>query len=239
MKYSNITTSYRKTKGAIKMAFKKLKSYDYKVYVTGPFQAGKTTLIHTLDPHAISIERDMKEEYRGEKGTTTTGFDLGRVMWVRKETSHMGLIVPKNEYLREQSEYSNWIVKEIELRGVPGQLHFKFVRDTMRKNTDGVLLIVDSSDHAMIGEACTILIESISSFGDIPIEVIANKQDRTDAAPPEDVALWLGVSESQGMSGKDRESSKDALILLLRKLEQIEFPEQKIESIGAYTEQWG
>ena len=86
------------------MLAKKLKSYDYKVYVTGPFQAGKTTLIHTLDPKAISIERDMKEEYRGEKSTTTTGFDLGRVVWVRKERSFMGLIVPKSEFTQESSE---------------------------------------------------------------------------------------------------------------------------------------
>ena len=127
------------------MATARLKPYDYKVYVTGPFQSGKTTFIHTLDPDAISIERDMKEEYRGEKGTTTTGFDLGRVVWLRREHQHDGLIAPKNEYLRERAEYQDWLTKDIELRGVPGQLHFKFVRDTMRTNTDGVVLTVDSS----------------------------------------------------------------------------------------------
>ncbi len=201
------------------MAMARLKPYDYKVYVTGPFQAGKTTLIHTLDPDAISIERDMKEEYRGEKGTTTTGFDLGRVIWVRKEAGHMGLIVPKKEYQREKAEYEGWIAKEIELRGVPGQLHFKFVRDTMRTNTDGVLVIVDSSDYAMIGEASSILAETVAAFGDVPMEVIANKQDRDDAASPEEVASWLGVPSSTGTSGKDRESSKDALVRLLVKLE--------------------
>ena len=186
--------------------------------MTGPFQAGKTTLIHTLDPDAISIERDMREEYRGEKGTTTTGFDLGRVIWVRKEAGHMGLIVPKKEYQKEKAEYEGWITKEIELRGVPGQLHFKFVRDTMRTNTDGVLMIVDSSDYAMIGEASSILAETVAAFGDVPMEVIANKQDRDDAASPEEVASWLGVSGSTGTSGKNRESSKDALVSLLKRI---------------------
>ncbi len=203
------------------MLIKKLKSYDYKVYVTGPFQAGKTTLIHSLDPKAISIERDMKEEYRGEKSTTTTGFDLGRVVWVRKESGFMGLIIPKDEYTREVSEYEGWIAKEIELRGVPGQLHFKFVRDTMRSNSDGVLMIVDSSDPGMIGDASAILAETQTAFGDIPIVSIANKQDRHDSVSPEDVANWLGVSESIGMSAQNRESSKDALILLLRRIEDI------------------
>ncbi|MFW9846473.1 MAG: ADP-ribosylation factor-like protein [Candidatus Thorarchaeota archaeon] len=202
------------------MSVRKLKSYDYKVYVTGPFQAGKTTLIHTLDPDAISIERGMKEEFHGEKSTTTTGFDLGRVIWVRKEAGHIGLIVPKKEYEHEKAEYSGWIAREIELRGVPGQLHFKFVRDTMRTNTDGVLMIVDSSDPAMIGDASAILAETIAAFGSIPLEIIANKQDRADAVPPEDVASWLGVSEATGTSAKNRESAKDALVLLLRKLDE-------------------
>ena len=203
------------------MQIKKLKTYDFKVYVTGPFQAGKTTLIHSLDPKAISIEREMKEEYRGEKSTTTTGFDLGRVVWVRKEPSHMGLIIPKYEYDLESSEYAGWISKEVELRGVPGQLHFKFVRDTMRKNTDGVLMIVDSSDPGMIGDASAILAETVASFGNIPIVTVANKQDRADASSPEDVAIWLGMADTIGMSGRERESGKTALIVLLRTLEQI------------------
>ncbi|MHA1959901.1 MAG: hypothetical protein ACW99U_06700 [Candidatus Thorarchaeota archaeon] len=200
---------------------KKLKAYDYKVYVTGPFQAGKTTLIHSLDPDAISIERDMKEEYRGEKSTTTTGFDLGRVVWVRKEASHPGLVVPKNEFEKEASEYENWITKEIELRGVPGQLHFKFVRDTMRTNTDGVLMIVDASDFGMIGDASAILAETQAAFGNMPIVTIANKQDRDDAVLPFQVASWLGVTEAFGMSGKQRESSKEALVLLLKRIETV------------------
>lgn len=196
-----------------------MKSYDYKVYVTGPFQAGKTTLIHSLDPDAISIERDMKEEYRGEKSTTTTGFDLGRVMWLRKELNHKGLAIPKKEYELEAAEYESWIVKEIELRGVPGQLHFKFVRDTMRSNSDGVLMIVDSSDSGMIGDACAILSETQIAFGSIPLVTIANKQDRDDAILPEQVASWLGVPNAIGMSGQNRESCKDALILLLKTIE--------------------
>jgi signal recognition particle receptor subunit beta len=202
------------------MSIRKLKAYDYKVYVTGPFQAGKTTLIHTLDPDTISIEREMKEAFHGEKSTTTTGFDLGRVIWVRKEVGHMGLVVPKKEYEHEASEYSGWIAREIELRGVPGQLHFRFVRDTMRMNTDGVLMIVDSSDPAMIGDASAILAETIAAFGSIPLAIIANKQDKADAVPPEDVASWLGVAEATGTSAKNRESAKDALVLLLRKLEE-------------------
>ena len=104
----------------------------------------------------------------------------------------------------------------------------------MRANSDGVLMIVDSSDHGMIGDASAILAETTAAFGDIPLEVIANKQDRDDAAPSEDVALWLGIPNAIGMSGKNRESSKDALIRLLRKLEGIDESEECAQSASAW-----
>ncbi len=203
------------------MAVHNLRSYDYKVYVTGPFQAGKTTMIHTLDPDTISVERKLRDQYRGEESTTTTGFDLGRVIWARKSAESAGLIIPKNEFLRERDEYYAWLAKEVELRGVPGQLHFKFVRDTMRINSNGVLLIVDSSDPAMIGDASAILAETLAAFGNLPMVVIANKQDLPESAYPFQVSTWLGVRETIGMSAKDKESCKDALILLLRKIEGV------------------
>jgi signal recognition particle receptor subunit beta len=219
------------------MDIQKLKSYDYKVYVTGPFQAGKTTLIHTLDPDAISIEREMRDDYRGERSSTTTGFDLGRVMWSRKKLDSMGLVIPKKEFVKESDEYDGWLTREIELRGVPGQLHFKFVRDTMRSNSDGILLIVDSSDPAMIGDACAILSESIAAFGDLPMVIVANKQDRDDCVHPLQVAAWLGVEQAVGMSARQCESCKDALILLLRMIEHrcLGEPEVEESSDGAST----
>lgn len=201
------------------MTSSKMKAYDLKVYVTGPFQAGKTTFIHTLDPETISIERDMKEEYRGEKGTTTTAFDLGHIVWVRKTVESNGLVMSKKDYEREKDEYSGWVKLEIELRGVPGQLHFKFVRDAMRRNTDGVLLIIDASDYAMLGDACAMLSEVTSSFGELPLVIVANKQDREDAASPEEVASWLGVHETFGMCGKDYMSSQKTVTCLLHMLE--------------------
>ncbi|MHA1742374.1 MAG: ADP-ribosylation factor-like protein [Candidatus Thorarchaeota archaeon] len=199
---------------------RRIRTYDYKVYITGPFQAGKTTFIHTLDESAISIEREMKREFHGEKSTTTTAFDLGRVMWVRREPHHSGLIIPKNVYHKERSEYEGWIENEIELRGVPGQLHFKTVRDAMRANTDGVLVLVDSSDPSMIGEALAMLAETKSSFDAIPIHVVANKQDRSSAASPGDVATWLGVDRATGMTAKDFASAENALTHLLLAIEQ-------------------
>jgi signal recognition particle receptor subunit beta len=207
------------------MSRTQVKAYDYKVFVTGAFQSGKTTLIHSLDPGTISIERDMKEEYRGEKATTTTGFDLGRVAWLRKELHHTGLILSLKEYQEEKSEYENWTIRIIELRGVPGQLHFRFVRDTMKSNTSGILMMVDSSDLGMIGDATAILAENEETLGGIPQIVIANKQDRTDAVLPETVASWFGIEKTFGAIGSNSDSAKDALISLLRIIEMPLFNE--------------
>lgn len=199
--------------------FKKLKSFDYKVFVAGPFQAGKTTFIHALDPHALSVERDMKELYRGEKSTTTVGFDLGRVFWVRKIKQSIGLIIPKKDFQKENKEYDGWIAKNIELRGAPGQLHFETVRETFMGGADGVLFVLDSSDPGTIGAALTILAEIQTRLKRVPIQIVANKQDLPEAVTPTEVAQWCGIEKAFSMSAKDRESCKDAVGALLLLIE--------------------
>ncbi|MCF2136716.1 MAG: hypothetical protein K9W43_05675 [Candidatus Thorarchaeota archaeon] len=193
-----------------------LKPYDYKIYVTGPFQSGKTTLVHTLDPHAISVDRPLPKPYRGEPGSTTTGFDLGRIMWIRKSEDEVGLIVPKKDYLAET--YDGFVIKEIELRGVPGPLHFKFVRDTMRSNTDVVFLVIDSSDVDQRDDAIAHFQEAHLSFRDRPIIVFANKQDRDDAKAPEEVAAWLGVDAVYGLTTRDAEKCSATIVQIFREV---------------------
>jgi len=68
------------------------KNYDYKIYVCGFFQAGKTTLVHSLDPRAMSIDKPLRQLYRGEKTSTTVGFDLGHLIWARPNENSEGVI---------------------------------------------------------------------------------------------------------------------------------------------------
>ncbi len=193
---------------------KSLIPYDLKVFVTGPFQSGKTTLVHALDPRAVSIDRPLPRPYRGESSTTTTGFDLGRVLWIRKHRDDIGVIVPVSES-DTTLETDDGLTKKVEVRGVPGMLHFKFVRDTMRSGTNVVLLVVDSSDRDNIKDALAHLDEARTSFGGVDIVVLANKQDREDAAPPEEVARWLGVDRTIGVSAKDAEQCRRLLATIL------------------------
>ncbi|MFX1474640.1 MAG: ADP-ribosylation factor-like protein [Promethearchaeota archaeon] len=192
-----------------------LRPYDYKIYVTGPFQSGKTTFIHTLDPNTVSVERPLSEPYRGEMGSTTTAFDLGRVVWAYKNPGATGLLMPAKEYQEEKDQYDGWIIHRVEVRGAPGQLHFRTIREVMMVNAHGVLMLVDASDPGKIGEACAILAETKDKLGGIPLTVLANKQDRQDAADPEAVAEWLGVEKVHGMTGKDIVSASDVMIRLL------------------------
>ncbi|NWF95932.1 MAG: hypothetical protein HXY34_07285 [Candidatus Thorarchaeota archaeon] len=53
-------------RGRVSVATHQTRTCDHKVYVTGAFHAGKTTLVHALDPDAISVERDLREECRSQ-----------------------------------------------------------------------------------------------------------------------------------------------------------------------------
>ncbi len=211
-----------------------LKPYDYKIYVTGPFQSGKTTFVHTLDPNTISVERPLSEPHRGEMGTTTTAFDLGRVVWAYKNPGDVGLLMSSKEYQEDTDQYEGWITRRIEVRGAPGQLHFRTIREVMMVNANGVLMLVDASDPGKIGEACAILAETKDKLGSIPLTVLANKQDRQDAASPDAVAEWLGVGQCYGMAGKDVVSASETMIRLL--LEVVGVKSQSGESSSTQDE---
>ena len=79
-----------------------------KIYVTGPFNAGKTTLIHRLALNATSIEHYYKD------GTSTTvGFDLGTVYW----DSELNVVLKSTP--KEPAQFER--VYKVILVGTPGQ----------------------------------------------------------------------------------------------------------------------
>lgn len=192
------------------------KAYDYKIYVCGFFQAGKTTLIHSLDPNAMSIEKELKELYHGEKSSTTVGFDLGHLVWARPKENTDGIIMNLAEFKKEKDEYQDWICKTIEIKGGPGQLHFKDMRAIVSQGSDGILFIIDSSDPGSIGNALTLITECYQLLNNnIPMVIIANKQDLEFALPPEEISNLINY-ETFGGSAKNNFGIKEALIRLLR-----------------------
>lgn len=192
------------------------KAYDYKIYVCGFFHAGKSTLIHALDSKSISIDKPLRELYEGEKATTTVGFDLGHLVWARPNQNSDGVIMSESEYIKEKEEYEGWIFKKIEIKGCPGQLHFKDVRQIVAKSSDGVLFVIDSADPNSIGNALILLAECRCFLGDnIPMIVIANKQDLDRAMPPEQISTLVNENSYPG-SARNNFGIKEAVIRLLR-----------------------
>jgi len=191
-----------------------LQNIKIKIFVTGFFNSGKTTLIHTLDNKAISVEKKLAKAYDNEKTHTTTGFDLARLVWTRPNLDFKtnGVIMNKTEYLRDKDEYSGWHTINLELKGCPGQMQFSAVRKILAKGNDGVILLIDGCDLVNIGNGLVILEETRVVLGqNIPIKIMANKSDREDFCGQEMISNMIGEPVYEG-SAKHNIGMKDAII---------------------------
>jgi len=191
-----------------------LQNNKIKIFITGFFNSGKTTLIHTLDERAISVEKKLAKAYDGEKTHTTTGFDLGRLVWTRPNLDFKtdGVIMNKTEYLRDKNEYLGWHAINLELKGCPGQMQFSAVRKILAKGNDGVILLIDGCDLVNIGNSLVILEETRAVLGqNIPIKIMANKSDREDFCGQEMISNMIGEPVYEG-SAKCNIGIKDTII---------------------------
>ncbi len=191
-----------------------MRNNKIKIFVTGFFNSGKTTLIHTLDDKAISVEKKLAQAYDNEKTHTTTGFDLARLVWTRPNLDFKtnGVIMNKTEYLRDKDEYSGWHTTNLELKGCPGQMQFSAVRKILAKGNDGVILLIDGCDLVNIGNGLVILEETRVVLGqNIPIKIMANKSDREDFCGQEMISNMIGEPVYEG-SAKHNIGMKDAII---------------------------
>lgn len=181
-----------------------------KIFITGYFNSGKSTLIQTLDESAINIEKNLSIARDSEKTSTTTGFDLGRIVWISKEKDDV--LLSEIEYKKKKDEYSEWLVKNIELKGCPGKAHFSIVREILSLGSCGVIFLIDGCDKNNIDNALTVLEETKEVLGtSIPLVIIANKADREDFIGAEKVSELIGEKAFEG-SGKTKEGIDEAII---------------------------
>ncbi len=151
-----------------------------KLVVMGPHQAGKSTLIHRLDPWAV------KMDYSKGTFSTTVGFDYGIVLWDATENriyrkSQLDMVDPSNE------------IWKVTITGTPGQIAFAPVRRVLARGKDGVILVIDSARPVQMVYALSQYQEARESAGQVPLVILANKQDLPQAKSAETIASLLGV----------------------------------------------
>jgi hypothetical protein len=163
-----------------------------KIVVTGPFAAGKTTLIRTISEITVlSTERSISDETRARKTDTTVAMDFGRI------TIDRDLV--------------------LYLFGTPGQDRFDFMWEILGEGMLGYVLLVDASRPDSLDEAVSIR-EAFRRMARVPFVVGLNRADGLDEAEEANVRSRLDLEDDVPVvpcDVTDRESVKAVLLALL------------------------
>ncbi len=163
-----------------------------KVVVTGPFAAGKTTLIRTISEITVlSTERGVTDSTRRRKAETTVAMDFGRI------TIDRDLV--------------------LYLFGTPGQDRFDFMWEILGEGMIGYLLLVDADREDSVDEAQGIL-AAFRTMAHVPYVVALNRASGDDHARIEDVRRRLEIPSDVAIlacDATDKESVKNVLLALL------------------------
>ena len=137
-----------------------------KIVVTGPFSAGKTTLIKSIsEVTVLGTERDVTDETRAVKNRTTVAMDFGRI------TFGDGL--------------------SLFLFGTPGQRRFEMMWEILSEGMIGFIVLVHAGDDRSLEEAGHIL-ATFREYADVPYVVGVT---HLDEAEDEDESVFAEVRE--------------------------------------------
>jgi small GTP-binding protein len=163
-----------------------------KIVVTGPFSAGKTTLIRTISEITVlSTEKDITDETRSRKAETTVAMDFGRI------TIDRDLV--------------------LYLFGTPGQERFDFMWEILGEGMLGYILLVDSSRPDSLEEAVSIL-AAFRKMARVPFVVALNRASGLDPQDEHKIRDVLELGDEVPVvpcDATDRESVKAVLLALL------------------------
>ena len=163
-----------------------------KIVVTGPFAAGKTTLIRTISEITVlSTEKGITDETRSRKTDTTVAMDFGRI------TIDRDLV--------------------LYLFGTPGQDRFDFMWEILGEGMLGYVLLVDATRQDALDEAVGIL-EAFRKMARVPFVVGLNRSEGLDEADEARVRSVLDLDPDVPVvpcDATDRESVKSVLLALL------------------------
>lgn len=175
-----------------------------KLLVTGPFNAGKTTLIGAVSQTPV-VDTDVATtgDEADTKQRTTVAMDFGTYSMTDDE----GRV-------------------ELLMFGTPGQPRFAFMTDVMKGDVDAVISVVDATDessHRAAGHAMRSLLADLHA----PLVVAVNRCDDPDEAHR--IARRLGALSSEAVVPCQLihgESSRDVVVAaLIAALERLERPD--------------
>ena len=163
-----------------------------KIVITGPFSAGKTTLIGTISEVAIvGTERDVSDEGRAQKAKTTVAMDFGRITFAEDLS--------------------------LFLFGTPGQRRFEVMWEILSEGMIGFILLVNASDPRSLEEGSHIL-DQFKRYADVPYVVGVTHLDGVPDDPNQVLARVreaLEVSETTEVVPCDPRSRDDVKGLML------------------------
>jgi signal recognition particle receptor subunit beta len=163
-----------------------------KIVVTGPFAAGKTTLIRTISEITVlSTEKAVSDVEGSRKTDTTVAMDFGRI------TIDRDLV--------------------LYLFGTPGQDRFDFMWEILSEGMLGYVLLIDASRPESLDEAISIL-GAFRTMAHVPFVVGYNRADSLDDTDEGRIRGALDISHDVPIvpcDVTDRESVKGVLLALL------------------------
>ena len=173
------------------MGIKRHRPRILKVVVTGPYEAGKTTFIHTISEITVlSTERPVSDAGHSTSGRTTVAMDFGRI------TAAPDLA--------------------LYLFGTPGQERFEFMWDILAEGMLGYILIVDPLRPGGIDEARRVR-KRFEELGEVPGVVAINKLVGDDQQAIDDLRLSLQLPDDAPVvitDARDRNAVKATLLTL-------------------------
>ena len=163
-----------------------------KIVVTGPFAAGKTTLIRTISEITVlSTEKGITDDTRSTKSDTTVAMDFGRI------TIDRDLV--------------------LYLFGTPGQDRFDFMWEILGEGMLGYVVLVDGSRPESLEEAVGI-VAAFRKMAHVPFVVGVNRADGLDEVTEARIRDTLDIEPHIPVvpcDATDKESVKSVLLALL------------------------
>lgn len=148
------------------------REHTFKILVTGPFAAGKTSLIEAISQSpVVTTEVATTGEEAATKASTTVAMDFGT-------------------YALAPGDDGEDLVHLL-MFGTPGQERFRFMIDVLKADVDVITFVIDARAPASFQEARGMLALVMSDL-QVPLIIAVNRCDDADHARV--VAAYLGAA---------------------------------------------